>query len=69
MQFTLGCIASTFLRSNTGTTWAEWPGRYDILKGQCEAARAAYIKERKTVISALSENERRYGVAIDDNSY
>jgi hypothetical protein len=45
-------------------------GNYAILKGQCEAARDAYLKERTTVLAMLAENSRHYfGKAIADRDY
>ena len=44
-------------------------GRYDLLEGQYEAARNAYLKERAAMISVLAQDVRRYGATVDDQHY
>lgn len=45
-------------------------GNYAILKGQCEAARDAYLKERTTALAMLAEDSRHgFGVAVTDRDY
>ena len=44
-------------------------GRQNIVRGQCEAARDAYLRERETVLRALSRDAKRVGVELHDDSY